>query len=66
MPKLIIEVSTLKQAAVFAEWYQCQGEQSADIWFDERGVKTPTSDCDRKGGCTETNRKEGTVTLYCK
>ena len=37
MPKLIIEVSTLKQAAVFAEWYQCQGEQSADIWFDERG-----------------------------
>jgi hypothetical protein len=64
MPKLIIEVPTLKQAETLARWYEGQGEQDASVWFDIHEVETPLADVGRKGGYMKT--KGDTVTLYCK
>lgn len=32
---------TFEQAKMLAEWYEGQGEQNADIWFDCNKVSTP-------------------------
>lgn len=66
MAKAIFEGLTMKQAKTLVEWYEGQGEQDADIWFDIHGVPTPFADCGRKGSCMEVDKKNETVTLYCK
>lgn len=65
MAKLTIENLTPEQALTLANWYEGQGEQDADIWFDINEVETPMTDVSRKGGCIliETN---GDVVMYCK
>lgn len=64
MARLIIENLTLEQAKTFARWYEGQGEQDADIWFDIHEVETPWTDNQRKGGFMEVDKE--TVTIYCK
>lgn len=56
---------TKEQAEILADWYCGQGEQDAMIWFEDRDIETPMTDCSRKGGHTEID-KEGNVTVYCK
>ena len=67
MARVIIENLTPKQAETFASWYEGQGEQDAGVWFDIHGVVTPMTDCQRKGGYREINKKTGDVIIYiCK
>lgn len=63
MAKLIIDGLTLAQAKTLASWYEGQGEQDADVWFTERGVKTPYANVRRKGGYREIDGE--TVIMYC-
>ena len=39
---------TVGQAKMLADWYEGQGEQDADVWFEvqgeEEGIKTPYTD----------------------
>lgn len=56
---------TPEQAKTLASWYEGQGEQSADEWFDIKGIETPMTNCGRKGGYREIDDK-GNVTVYCK
>lgn len=64
MAKVIFEVPTIEQAKELAFWYEGQGEQDAQIWFECRELETPMTDCQRKDGFMEV---EGdTVTVYCK
>lgn len=65
MAKCIFENLTPKQAKVLAEWYEGQGEQSAEYWFEEKRTKTPMTDCGRKGGYKEI-LENGDVVVYCK
>jgi len=44
MARVIFEGLTKKQAKTLAEWYEGQGEQDADVWFDCKNVKTPMTD----------------------
>lgn len=44
MAKVIFEGLTAEQAITLARWYEGQGEQSADVWFDCNGVPTPMTD----------------------
>lgn len=64
MAKLIIENLTIEQARTLAHWYEGQGEQRAEEWFDIHEVEVPYSDVGRKGGCMV--EQDDTVTLYCK
>ena len=61
--KLIIDNLTMAQAKTLAEWYEGQGEQDANVWFDISGVPTPYVDV-HKG--TNVNKVEETVTIFCK
>ena len=64
MAKLVIENISLEQAEALAHWYEGQGEQDADVWLENNGLRSPLTDVGRKGGCIIT---EGdTVTLYCR
>lgn len=54
-----------KHAKVFVEWFEGQGEQQQDIWFDENGVDYQVTDVGRKGGYCETD-KDGNITMYLK
>lgn len=54
------------QAKTLAEWYECQGEQDADCWFDEHCEDpAPLAHVRRKGGYREID-DQGNVTVYCK
>ena len=65
MAKLIIEVETLDQAKELAHWYEGQGEQDADVWFECNDVKTPISKTNHPGGCIQVDEENETVILYC-
>ena len=57
---------TPAQAKTLASWYEGQGEQDAEFWFDENCEDpTPLTDCSRKGGYREID-DQGNVTVYCK
>ena len=64
MAKVIIEGLTKEQATTFAEWYEGQGEQDADAWFDNASVPTPITDVHREGGYMKVD--DDTVTIYCR
>jgi hypothetical protein len=38
----------LKQAEVMAGYFEGQGEQDCEIWFEDRGVKAPLTDIHNK------------------
>lgn len=56
---------TKKQAEILAEWYEGQGEQDADVWFEENEVETPMTNVQREGGYKEVD-ENGNVIVYCK
>ncbi len=66
MAKCIFENLTPEQAETLAHWYEGQGEQDAEIWFDIHGVEVPFSDVQRKGGCMGIDKSTGDVTIWCK
>lgn len=53
--KLIFEGLTKNQAIALAHWYEGQGEQSADIWLEERGLRAPLVDVHNKNWLTVTD-----------
>lgn len=64
MARVIFENLTKKQAKIFAEWYEGQGEQDADIWFECQNVNTPMTDVEREGGFMKIDGDD--VIVYCK
>ena len=60
---MIFENLTPEQAKTLAGWYEGQGEQDADIWFDCHGVPTPYTDGDKGYYKVQPN---GDVIVYCK
>jgi phage anti-repressor protein len=65
MAKLIIENLTLEQAEELAHWYEGSGEQSADVWFDIRELKTPFANVQDKDWLV-VDKKNQTVTMKVK
>lgn len=41
MARLIFENLTTKQAKTLAEWFEGEGEQKCDFWFEVGGVPSP-------------------------
>jgi len=68
MARLIMEGLTIEQAKELASWYEGQGEQDADIWFEcqEPPIKAPMADCRHEGGYVHVDKDNETVVLYCK
>ena len=64
MARCIFENLTLQQAKMLASWYEGQGEQDADVWFDCNKVETPITDVQRIGGYREIVGDD--VIVYCK
>ncbi len=64
MARVIFENLTKRQAKILSEWYEGQGEQDAQVWFDIHGCKTPITDVGREGGFREIDGD--TITVYCK
>jgi hypothetical protein len=49
MARLIFENISLKAAKTFAEWYEGQGEQDADLWFEiHDNIDSPKVDVQNK------------------
>lgn len=65
MAKVIFENLTPKQALVLSDWFEGQGEQNCDIWFDANNTPSPLTDVQRKGGYREI-LDNGDVIVYCK
>lgn len=63
MARCIFENLTPAQAKRLAEWYEGQGEQDAEIWFDD--IPTPMTDVQRPGGYME-ELENGDIIVYCK
>ena len=62
MARVIFENLTMKQAKELANWYEGQGEQDAQVWFEEKEVDVPTVDVHKKD-CIKT--VGDTVTVKC-
>lgn len=66
MARVIFEGLTNEQALTLSDWYEGQGEQNADYWFDVNCEDpTPVTDVSRKGGYREV-LDNGDVVVYCK
>ena len=65
MARCIFENLTPEQAATLAEWFEGQGEQDCGVWFDDRGVKSPLADVQRKGGYRQI-MPNGDVIVHCR
>jgi hypothetical protein len=65
MAKCIFDNLTPEQAEVLADWFEGQGEQDCVVWFDDRDVKSPLTDCGRKGGYREI-LDNGDVVVHCR
>jgi len=59
MYKVIFEVPTFEQAKMLAKWYDGQGEQDADVWFEENQLRAPMT---KNYNIDETNK---IVTVRC-
>lgn len=66
MAKLIIENISSQQAVELAHFYAQYGEQIADEWMQERGIRAPFTDINRKNGCMVKSNDGEIVTLFCK
>jgi hypothetical protein len=63
MAKCIFTNLTKEQAKVLASWYEGQGEQDADVWFDvSNGIKTPYTDSSKGYYKVQEN---GDVLVFC-
>jgi len=64
MARLVIENLTLVQAKELAHWYEGQGEQDANIWFEcqDPPCSVPYVDVHRKPWM---QIDDNTVTIYC-
>lgn len=57
---------TPAQAKTLAEWYEGQGEQDAEFWFDVNCEdSSPLVDIHRTGGYREIDA-DGNVIVYCR
>ncbi len=56
MAKVIFENLTPKQAKILAIWYEGQGEQDAEVWFDVNGSVVPL---------VESTKQEGDDVIVC-
>lgn len=65
MARLIFENISLKDAKIFVDWYEGQGEQNADIWFEENGSTAPLVDVGRKGWL-KVDKENDTVTVQLR
>ena len=65
MPRCIFENLSTEQAKVLSSWFEGQGEQDADYWFEEANVPSVFADIDREGGYKEV-LENGDVVVYCK
>lgn len=65
MTKCIFENLSPQQAIILAKWFDGQGEQDCEIWFDAAGVESPTTDVNRNSGYMEVD-ESGNVTVYCR
>ena len=67
MATVIIKGLTMAQAKTFVEWYEGQGEQDAEYWFEEHCEdSTPIADTHRPGGCYKLDEEAETVTMHTK
>jgi hypothetical protein len=66
MGKLIFENISVEDAEILAKWYEGQGEQDADVWFEVKGKRAPLVDIRRKNGCIEIDEEKQEVKLYLK
>lgn len=62
--KVVLKGLTKKQAQIFAEWYAGQGEQDADVWFEEHGTETPMVDVNNPAGWKK--EKKNKIIVYCR
>lgn len=65
MARCIFENLTTEQALVLSSWFEGQGEQDADYWFDEADVPSILTDVSREGGYEEV-LENGDVVVYCR
>ncbi|MEI6050969.1 MAG: hypothetical protein WCS03_18930 [Bacteroidota bacterium] len=65
MAKLTFEGLTAKQAKILSEWFEGQGEQDCNVWFECNDEIAPLTDVQRKGGWRKID-KNGDVTVFCK
>jgi len=42
MARCIFDNLTHEQAVTLAKWFEGQGEQDCEFWFESKGVKPPT------------------------
>lgn len=63
MAKLIIDNLSMEQAKQFATWYENQGEQDADVWFEISKIETPWVDYSKGQIIDEKNE---TITIFIK
>lgn len=68
MARVIFEGLSRAQAKALSDWYEGQGEQTADEWFSNQttALRAPFTDVQRKGGYRKIDKKTGNVTVYCK
>jgi len=71
MARCIFEGLTSKQAEVLAHWFEGQGEQNCEIWFEDRKIKSPITDVgrlDKHGNFTgyKETLDNGDVIVYCR
>lgn len=60
---LVFKNLTRGQALTLSSWYEAQGEQDQDIWFDIQGVPSPCADVSRPGGYREETENQVIVHL---
>jgi len=60
--KFIFENLSAVQAKILDHWFEAQGEQDCEIWFEDREVDPPSVDLSRGIEKDE----YGNVTVYCK
>lgn len=65
MARCIFENLTPEQALVLSSWFEGQGEQDADGWFEEADVPSILADIHREGGYEEV-LPNGDVVVYCR
>lgn len=65
MARLIFDGLTLERAKVLAEWYEGQGEQNAEFWFEIRDMVAPIADVQAKDWLI-VDKENQTVTMKVK
>lgn len=58
MARAIFDNITLSQAHTLASWFEGQGEQDCEVWFEAHDVESPKAD--------EITEKETDVIIICK